>query len=126
MSTRPRRIAQSNSARSPADKRREIPHRIIRCNYCGELLGTRAAVSIHHPGDCRTTQTMRKAGAWQGYAGVWWTPDLGWDDESLGQPIQGAETRINTGAQLGKTGGAALRPRNGVFTKFRKTPETVH
>jgi hypothetical protein len=23
---------------------------------------------------------MIRGGAWKGYGGIWWTPDLGWDD----------------------------------------------
>ena len=92
---------------------------ISQCTHCGELLGTRTTLLIHKPGKCRSEKTMQRAGAWRGYAGIWWTVDLGLDDESLGQPILGAETRINTGPELGQIGRVAYLPQNAVLSKFR-------
>lgn len=77
---------------------------ITRCNSCAEIFGTRVALSIHNPGNCRSEKTMQRAGAWRGFRGIWWTRDLGLDDESLNQPIRHAETRMNTGPELGQIG----------------------
>ena len=108
----------------PSDKpARGILHTIRRCNYCGELLGTRAAWRFHNPkriaDRCRSAQTMRRKRAWQGHGGIWWTTDLGWGDESLSLPIEGAETRVNTGPELGQCGELIAKPQPRCLTKLR-------
>ena len=56
--------------------------KISRCNHCGQYFGTKQALEIHQPGKCRSDKTMQRGGAWRGFMGIWWTPDLGWDQES--------------------------------------------
>jgi hypothetical protein len=55
--------------------------KITQCTYCGTKIGTDRARKLHRPKDkCRSDRTMIRGGAWKGYGGIWWTPDLGWDD----------------------------------------------
>jgi hypothetical protein len=69
---------------------------------------------------------MRKAGAWQGHAGIWWTPDLGWDDPTETPAFSPFQVIENTGRKLGKNGDQGQGCAPPCFTKFRKKPGTVH
>lgn len=79
--------------------------RLTKCTHCGETFGTRAARLAHRPGKCRTDKTMSRAGAWRGYAGIWWTVDLGLDDDSLGQPNRGLQVIESRGREVGCNSG---------------------
>lgn len=92
---------------------------ITRCTHCGETFGTRAALSIHKPGNCRSEKTMRRAGAWRGYAGIWWTVDLGLDDESLGQQNCGSQVIENTDRKLGQNANQGQGCAPPCLSKFR-------
>lgn len=92
--------------------------KVARCNTCGELFGTRTALEVHKPGKCRSEKTMKRAGAWRGFRGIWWTPDLGLDDATETLPISRSQVIEFKGRKLGQNGGGASLPLNGVLSKF--------
>ena len=103
-----------------------------KCTFCGKVLGTNQGRRLHRAGTeafpkCRSDRRMRELGMWQGFKGVWWTPDLGLPDEDLGFFEEASETRINTGVEVPQKGvlipmyrvggfGALLQ---GLFERFR-------
>lgn len=95
-------------------------HTISRCRHCGEHFGTRAALSIHQPGNCRSEKTMLRAGAWKGYGGIWWTPDLGWNDETETPAFSSLQALENKGRKLGQNATLRLPTAPPCLSKFRE------
>ena len=93
---------------------------IAQCTHCGEFFGTRTALAVHKPGKCRSQRTMLRAGAWRGFLGIWWTPDLGLSDETEGLPEVPSQVIELKGRKLGQNGGGASLPQNGILSKFAR------
>jgi hypothetical protein len=90
---------------------------ISQCRECGELFGTNAARVLHRHNDkCRTSRSMRQHGAWRGLAGIWWTPDLAWNDATETFANGPSETRAVAGVQVGKNGGSVGRGQPPTFS----------
>lgn len=92
---------------------------VSRCNYCSQLMGTESARLIHHAGSeafpkCRSKRRMKELGMWQGFKGIWWTTDLGWDNDPDildrgSQPLDFVSAIVPQNAKL------TLCKRGGVF-----------
>ncbi len=85
-----------------------MSERLYQCGWCKQYVGTIEAKQIHRTGTeayprCRTPRRMKELGMWQGMKGVWWTKDLGWDDD-LGFFERASETRIEPSAQVPQKG----------------------
>ena len=59
---------------------------------------------------------MKELGMWQGMKGVWWTQDLGWDDD-LDFFERAPETRIEPSAQVPYNPHLIVHPRVGGFSE---------
>ena len=85
-----------------------MSERLYRCGWCKQYVGTIKAKEIHRTGTeayprCRSRRRMTELGMWQGFKAVWWTTDLGWDDD-LGFFERASETRIEPSAQVPQKG----------------------
>lgn len=77
---------------------------IYQCNWCHQFFGTHEGRKLHRTGTeaypkCRSNRRMKELGMWQGFKAVWWTTDLGLDDD-LGFVEKAPETRIEASAQV--------------------------
>jgi len=77
---------------------------LYQCNWCHQVFGTQKGYKLHKTGTeaypkCRSKRRLKELGMWQGFNEVWWTTDLGLDDD-LGFLEEAPETRIEASAQV--------------------------
>lgn len=54
---------------------------IRHCHICNQYFGTARGYGLHlGKRGCKASKVLSREGLWRGYAGVWWTKDLGHDD----------------------------------------------